>query len=329
MPVLRQIRERFEKERPFEGVTARRLHARHHRDREPHAHAQGRRCRARAVRVQPAVHSGRHRGRAGRRVRHQRLRPQRRRPRGLLRAHQRRARQRARTSSSTTAATWSTPLHTDADRAARDGQGRLRGDDHRRHPAASDGRRRRAEVPDGRGQRHRHQAHVRQPVRHRSVHSGRDLPGYEHLLAGKTVVVAGYGYCGKGVAERAKGMGANVVVTEIDPTKALDAAMEGFTVLPMAEAARIGDVFITVTGNRDVLRGRALRGDEGRRDLLQLRALRHRDRRQVRWRTTRSRRTRRSATRPTSTSWPTAVGCCCSPRAGWSTSAPPRGTRPR
>jgi adenosylhomocysteinase len=74
------------------------------------------------------------------------------------------------------------------------------------------------------------------------------------LLAGKTVVVAGYGYCGKGVASRAKGMGSNVVVTEIDPTKALDAAMEGFKVLPMAEAARIGDVFITVTGNRDVLR---------------------------------------------------------------------------
>jgi adenosylhomocysteinase len=74
------------------------------------------------------------------------------------------------------------------------------------------------------------------------------------LLAGKTVVVAGYGYCGKGVSSRVKGMGANVVVTEIDPTKALDAAMEGFKVLPMSEAARIGDVFVTVTGNRDVLR---------------------------------------------------------------------------
>jgi adenosylhomocysteinase len=74
------------------------------------------------------------------------------------------------------------------------------------------------------------------------------------LLAGKTVVVAGYGYCGKGVASRAKGMGASVVVTEIDPTKALDAAMEGFRVLPLAQAAPIGDVFITVTGNRDVLR---------------------------------------------------------------------------
>ena len=74
------------------------------------------------------------------------------------------------------------------------------------------------------------------------------------LLAGKVVVVAGYGFCGKGVALRAKGMGAQVIVTEIDPTKALDATMESFRVMPMAEAARIGDVFITVTGNRDVLR---------------------------------------------------------------------------
>ncbi|MBL7490899.1 adenosylhomocysteinase [Frankia sp. AgB1.9] len=74
------------------------------------------------------------------------------------------------------------------------------------------------------------------------------------LLAGKTVVVAGYGYCGRGVASRSKGMGANVVVTEIDPTKALDAAMDGFRVLPMAKAAAVGDVFITVTGNRDVIR---------------------------------------------------------------------------
>jgi adenosylhomocysteinase len=74
------------------------------------------------------------------------------------------------------------------------------------------------------------------------------------LLAGKNVVVAGYGYCGKGVSTRARGMGAKVIVTEIDPTKALDATMEGFRVMPMSEAARIGDVFITVTGNRDVLR---------------------------------------------------------------------------
>jgi len=68
------------------------------------------------------------------------------------------------------------------------------------------------------------------------------------LLAGRVLVVAGFGYCGKGVAERAKGMGADVIVTEIDPTKALDAMMQGFRVMPMADAAKIGDVFITVTG---------------------------------------------------------------------------------
>lgn len=75
------------------------------------------------------------------------------------------------------------------------------------------------------------------------------------LLSGRTLVVAGFGYCGRGLAERARGMGARVVVTEVDPVKALDAAMQGYTVLPMAEAAPIGDVFVTVTGNRDVVRG--------------------------------------------------------------------------
>jgi len=72
--------------------------------------------------------------------------------------------------------------------------------------------------------------------------------------ADRVLVVAGFGYCGKGVAERAKGLGADVVVTEIDPTKALDALMQGYRVMPMYDAAKIGDVFITVTGNRDVLR---------------------------------------------------------------------------
>jgi adenosylhomocysteinase len=74
------------------------------------------------------------------------------------------------------------------------------------------------------------------------------------LLAGKVFVVAGYGYCGKGLANRARGMGAQVVVTEVDPLRALEAAMDGFRVLPMEEAARSGDVFVTVTGDRDVLR---------------------------------------------------------------------------
>ncbi|GAA5044073.1 adenosylhomocysteinase [Thermocatellispora tengchongensis] len=78
------------------------------------------------------------------------------------------------------------------------------------------------------------------------------------LLAGKTVVVAGFGYCGRGVAERAKGLGARVIVTEIDPVKALDATLQGYDVRPMAAAAELGDVFVTVTGNRDVIRGEHL-----------------------------------------------------------------------
>lgn len=75
------------------------------------------------------------------------------------------------------------------------------------------------------------------------------------VVAGKTVVVVGYGWCGKGVAMRAKGLGANVVVTEVDAIKAVEAVMDGFQVMPMLEAAKIGDFFITVTGNRDVIRG--------------------------------------------------------------------------
>src|SRR5881392_2425062 len=73
------------------------------------------------------------------------------------------------------------------------------------------------------------------------------------LLGGKTLVTVGYGWCGKGVAMRARGLGANVVVTEIDPIKAIEAVMDGFRVLPMKEAAKIGDFFITVTGNRHVI----------------------------------------------------------------------------
>lgn len=73
------------------------------------------------------------------------------------------------------------------------------------------------------------------------------------LLAGKVFVVAGYGWCGKGLAMRARGAGSRVVVTEIDPVKALEAAMDGFAVMPMKEAAKIGDIFCTVTGNINVL----------------------------------------------------------------------------
>jgi adenosylhomocysteinase len=74
------------------------------------------------------------------------------------------------------------------------------------------------------------------------------------LLAGLKVVIAGYGWCGRGVAMRAKGHGADVIVTEIDPVKGIEAVMDGFRVLPMADAAKEGDVFITVTGNKNVIR---------------------------------------------------------------------------
>jgi adenosylhomocysteinase len=75
------------------------------------------------------------------------------------------------------------------------------------------------------------------------------------LLAGRNLVVVGYGWCGKGVALRARGMGANVIVTEIDPIKAVEAVMDGFRVMPIAAAASIGDIFVTVTGNRHVIDG--------------------------------------------------------------------------
>src|SRR5437660_3327197 len=74
------------------------------------------------------------------------------------------------------------------------------------------------------------------------------------LLAGRKIVVCGYGWCGKGVSLRARGLGAQVIVTEVDPIRALEAAMDGFMVMPLADAAPLGDVFITVTGNSGIIR---------------------------------------------------------------------------
>ena len=73
------------------------------------------------------------------------------------------------------------------------------------------------------------------------------------LIAGKVLVVAGYGWCGKGASKRASGLGARIIVTEIDPVKALEATMDGYQVLPMSEAAKVGDIFVTVTGNKSVI----------------------------------------------------------------------------
>ena len=74
------------------------------------------------------------------------------------------------------------------------------------------------------------------------------------VIAGKNVVIAGYGWCGKGGAMRAKGLGANVIITEVDPIKAIEAVFDGFRVMPMDEAAKIGDIFLTLTGDKDVIR---------------------------------------------------------------------------
>ena len=86
------------------------------------------------------------------------------------------------------------------------------------------------------------------------------------LFAGKNVVIAGYGWCGKGVAMRASGMGAQIIVTEVNPIRALEAAMDGFRVMPMSEAARQGDIFITLTGDTSCITQRTLRQDERWRD---------------------------------------------------------------
>jgi adenosylhomocysteinase len=81
------------------------------------------------------------------------------------------------------------------------------------------------------------------------------LNGAKVLIAGKNLVVGGYGHCGRGIAMRARGLGANVIVTEVDPHRALTAALEGYSVMTMEQAAPLGDIFVTATGNRHVIRG--------------------------------------------------------------------------
>ncbi len=86
----------------------------------------------------------------------------------------------------------------------------------------------------------------------------------DYLMAGKNVVVAGYGWCGRGLAMRARGLGAIVIVTEVDPIKAIEAAMDGFQVMPMAAAAKVGDLFVTLTGNKHVIRPEHIRAMKDR-----------------------------------------------------------------
>jgi len=112
--------------------------------------------------------------------------------------------------------------------------------------AQGDGARRRAAVPGDRGERFRHEASVSTTV-YGTGQSTLDgiLRATNALVAGSTVVVAGYGWCGRGFALRARGRGRNVIVTEIDPLKALEAQMDGYRGVAMAEAAPVGDVFVT------------------------------------------------------------------------------------
>jgi len=86
----------------------------------------------------------------------------------------------------------------------------------------------------------------------------------DFLMAGKRVVAAGYGWCGRGFAMRARGMGANVIVTEVDAIKALEASMDGFLVMPMAEAVKVGELFVTLTGNKNVIRAEHFRAMKDR-----------------------------------------------------------------
>ena len=149
------------------------------------------------------------------------------------------------------------------------------------------------------------------------------------LLAGKTMVVAGFGPSGRGVAERARGLGAQVIVTEINPVRALDASLRGFRVLPMAQAAPLGEVFVTATGSCDVItadhlnamRDGAILANAGHFDVeIDVRALTE---------LRRKRCTPACGRTWTPTTWATAGPCCCWPRAGWSTWSPPRAIRRR
>jgi adenosine kinase len=244
---------------------------------QPDARAAGRRRRRGAVRLQPALHAGRRGRRAGRPLRDARLRHQGRGQRHLLPAHQGRARLHKPHITMDDGATWSATLHKER-RELLDGV--IGGTEETTTGVI----RLRAMAKDGA---------LKYPViavndamtkhlfdnRYGTGQSTLDgiIRATNILLAGKNFVVGGYGWCSRGIAMRAKGMGANVIVTEIDP---LQGARGGDGRLPRhadGEAAPIGDIFVTATGDIHVFDARALRGDEGRRDPGQLRPLQRRD----------------------------------------------------
>ena len=128
------------------------------------------------------------------------------------------------------------------------------GDHDRRYPASEHGEGRGSEIPHRLSQRRRHETPLRQPLRHRPEHGGRDYPGHQPAAGRHTFVVSGYGWCGRGVARGPRGMGAHVIICEVDPLRALEAVMDGFQVMPIEKAAPIGDFFCTLTGNINVIR---------------------------------------------------------------------------
>ena len=254
MPVLRLIRERFERERPLDGLRIGGLPPRHDRDREPHAHAQGRRRAGRPVGVEPAVDQGRRRRGARRRVRDPDVRAARRGPRHVLRATSTRSPTRIRRSRWTTAATssrCSTP--SGPTRSPRSSPA-----PRRRRPASSASR------------RWRSAAHLRFPViavneaqtkhlfdnRYGTGQSTVDgmLRATNILLAGRHVVIAGYGWVGAGSRRGCSGWARTWRSIEVDPVRALEALMDGFQVMTAGQARRWGDVFVTATGNINVFR---------------------------------------------------------------------------
>ena len=252
MAVLGRIRDEFAASKPLADFRHCGIVAHHHRDGRFVARAAGRRRRDRPVRLEPAVHQGRCLCCAGGRRRRVGVRVARRGSADLRAPPE---------------AVLATDPHLVVDDGAdliaalhqresdRIGHRRHRGDDDRSRAGAGAGRRGRAALPRDRPQRHAHQADVRQPLRDRPEHARRH-PARRRTCCwpAPTFVVAGYGWCGRGIAARARGMGARVIVCEVNAIHALEAMMDGFEVLPMAEAAPLGDIFVTATGMSGVIR---------------------------------------------------------------------------
>ena len=238
MPVVRSIRERFAKEKPLQRPDPLGLPARHHRDRQPDAHPQGRRRQRGPVRLEPAVHARRRRRRAGEVRRHPDLRHPRRGQQDLLQPPARRARRQADDDHGRRRRS-RLPVAHRVRGAGRTGARQHGGDDHRRHPPARPRARRGAE--DSRSSRSTtpppstSSTTATAPASRPSTASSAPPTSCSPARPWSS---SGYGWCGKGVAMRARGMGAQVIVTEVDPIRALEAAMDGFRVMPMRDAGQ-------------------------------------------------------------------------------------------